>query len=122
MRPDFAAGPVVLPRRFTLTVACLVAAALTGGCSSTRTAEAPPARQWVGAPPAPIPGQLARPGQQSEAYQPEPGDPIKEAPVEPATRRSGPDDPSEPFSPNYGRSPAKHPIAPGRAHVADAAG
>jgi hypothetical protein len=116
MRSEFAVSPIV-PTRLAVAVACLVAAALTGGCSSTRTAEAPSARQWVGAPPAPIPGQ-----QKAEAYQPEPGDPIKEAPVEPATRRTGPDDPSEPFSPNYGRSLDRRPAAPTRARVVDAAG
>jgi hypothetical protein len=84
--------------RVALTVACVAASAIAGGCSSTRTAEAPQ-RQWVGAAPAPIPGQRV-----VEAYKAEPGDPIKEAPVEPATRRAEPDDPNEPFSPNYGRS------------------
>jgi hypothetical protein len=73
-----------------------------GGCSNSRTAEAPQ-RQWVGAAPAPIPTQNQR---IAEAYKAEPGDPIKEAPVEPATRRAEPDDPSEPFSPNYGRKSA----------------
>jgi hypothetical protein len=97
MRSDCPAHPQV---RVALIVFCLAAAALAGGCSSSRTAEAPQ-RQWVGAVPAPIPGQRV-----AEAYKPEPGDPIKEAPVEPATRRAEPDDPSEPFSPNYGRKSA----------------
>ena len=84
--------------RAALTATCIAAAALAGGCSSARTADTTH-RQWVGAVPAPVPGQLV-----AEAYKPEPGDPIKEAPVEPASRRAEPDDPSEPFSPNYGRT------------------
>jgi hypothetical protein len=36
-------------------------------------------------------------------YTPEPGDPIKQAPVEPLRRGTAePDDPTEPFSRNYG--------------------
>ena len=98
--------------RVALTAVCVAVSALAGGCSSTRTAEAPQ-RQWVGA--APVPGQRV-----AEAYKAEPGDPIKEAPVEPATRGAEPDDPNEPFSPNYGRSkPAPAPGA-GRNRVASA--
>jgi hypothetical protein len=92
----------VAPVQVATAAVCLVAAALVGGCASSRTAEVTQ-RQWVGAPPAPIPGQNSR---VAEAYKAEPGDPIKEAPVEPATRRAEPDDPSEPFSPNYGRGNA----------------
>jgi hypothetical protein len=99
MRFDKSAHPRA---RVALMAVSLAAAALAGGCSNARTAEAPQ-RQWVGAAPAPIPSQNS--GQRvAEAYKAEPGDPIKEAPVEPATRRAEPDDPSEPFSPNYGRT------------------
>jgi hypothetical protein len=97
MRLDKSAHPHV---RVALVASFLAAAALVGGCSNSRTAEVPQ-RQWVGAAPAPIPNQNQR---VAEAYKAEPGDPIKEAPVEPANRRAEPDDPSEPFSPNYGRS------------------
>jgi hypothetical protein len=110
MRSDNLARPHI---RAALTAVCITAAAMTGGCSSTRTAETPQ-RQWVGAAPAPIPGTRV-----SEAYKPEPGDPIKEAPVEPATRRAEPDDPNEPFSPNYGRKSAPA-TAPARPRVASA--
>ncbi len=110
MRSNMPAHPQV---RVALVAFGVAAASLIGGCSNSRTTEAPH-RQWVGAVPAPIPGQSA--GQRmAEAYKPEPGDPIKEAPVEPATRRAEPDDPSEPFSPNYGRKPA-----PTRDRVANA--
>jgi hypothetical protein len=88
------------PARMALTAACIAAATMAGGCGSTRTAETTH-RQWVGAAPAPMPGQPA-----SDNYKAEAGDPIKEAPVEPASRRAEPDDPSEPFSPNYGRGAA----------------
>jgi hypothetical protein len=102
--------------RVAFTVVCVATAAFAGGCSSSRTAETA-SRQWVGAVPAPIPGQ----GQRiAEAYKAEPGDPIKEAPVEPATRRAEPDDPSEPFSPNYGRGNAAPAASPTRNRVANA--
>jgi hypothetical protein len=108
------------PHARVALIAVGLAAALAGGCSNSRTAEAPQ-RQWVGAAPAPIPGQSA--GQSSrvaEAYKAEPGDPIKEAPVEPAARRAEPDDPSEPFSPNYGRSKSSPVPGTARNRVADA--
>jgi hypothetical protein len=96
MRSNIPAHPHV---RVAMIAFGVAAASLIGGCSNSRTAETTQ-RQWVGAVPAP--GQNA--GQRvAEAYKAEPGDPIKEAPVEPATRRAEPDDPSEPFSPNYGR-------------------
>lgn len=88
------------PFRAALTATCIAAATIAGGCSSSKTAETTH-RQWVGAVPAPIPGQRV-----AEGYKAEPGDPIKEAPVEPASRRAEADDPSEPFSPNYGRGKA----------------
>jgi hypothetical protein len=93
----------VAPVQVATAAVCLVAAALVGGCANSRTAEVTQ-RQWVGAPPAPIPGNQGQ--RVAEAYKAEPGDPIKEVPVEPATRRAEPDDPSEPFSPNYGRGNA----------------
>jgi hypothetical protein len=110
MRLELSARPV----RAVLIVACVSVSAMAGGCANSRTAEAP-VRQWVGAPPAPIPGQRV-----AEVYKAEPGDPIKEAPVEPATRRAEPDDPNEPFSPNYGRSPGT-PAVVSRSRVANAA-
>jgi hypothetical protein len=110
MRSDFVALRMF---RLALTVTGVVASLLAGGCSSTRTAEAP-TRYWAGAPPAPIPGQGQR---TTEVYKAEPGDPIKEAPVEPAGRRAEPDDPNEPFSPNYGRG---RPIEAVRNRVANA--
>jgi hypothetical protein len=108
MRLDVPAHPHV---RVALMAFSLTAAVFAGGCSNSRTAEAPQ-RQWVGAAPAREPRIV-------DAYTPEPGDPIKEAPVEPATRRVEPDDPSEPFSPNYGRNPAPQQGAP-RHRVANA--
>jgi hypothetical protein len=103
--------------RVVFTVACVATAALAGGCSSSRTPETT-SRQWVGAVPAPIPGNSGQ--RVAEAYKAEPGDPIKEAPVEPATRRAEPDDPSEPFSPNYGRGKAAPVASPARNRVANA--
>jgi hypothetical protein len=105
----------VAPVRATATV-CAVIAALVGGCANSRTAERAEVvqRQWVGAPPAPIPGQQA-----AEAYKAEAGDPIKDPPVEPVTRRAEQDDPSEPFSPNYGRAA---PSASARVRLAGAGG
>jgi hypothetical protein len=90
----------------------IATATLAGGCSNARTAETPQ-RQWVGAAGSGQ-GQGQVQGQHvAEAYKPEPGDPIKEAPVEPASRRAEPDDPTQPFSPNYGspNSGRKHPSA-----------
>jgi hypothetical protein len=109
MRYEKSAGSTL---RVAACAFAVVFAGSLGGCSSSRTtAEAP--RAWVGAPPAPIPGQ-----QVAEAYKPEPGDPIKDAPVEPLRHgRVERDDPTEPFSPNYGRAQAAavRPEAPGRA-------
>ena len=84
--------------RIALTATCITVSTIAGGCSNTRSADTTH-RQWVSAVPAPVPDQRV-----AEAYKPEAGDPIKEAPVEPASRRAEPDDPSEPFSPNYGRT------------------
>jgi hypothetical protein len=110
----------VAPGRVAAAAVCVLAACLIGGCANSRTAEVTQ-RQWVGAPPAPIPGQ--NPGQRvAEAYKAEPGDPIKEAPVEPATRRAEHDDPSEPFSPNYGRVSAAPSGSPARVRVAGGGG
>jgi hypothetical protein len=115
MRFDKSAFPRV---RVALLAVGLAAATFAGGCSNSRTTETPQ-RQWVGATPAPIPDQGS--GKRvAEAYKAEPGDPIKEAPVEPATRRAEPDDPSEPFSPNYGRQNSVPNSSLGRNRVADA--
>ena len=82
-----------------------------GACSSSRHAQYQQA-SWAGAtPPAPVPRQ------QQSAYVAEPGDPIKEPPVEPQMRpNAAPDDPNEPFSPNYGGQRTRPPV-----HVSDAA-
>ncbi len=88
-----------LPRAArTLVVAALVAslAISVAACSSANQAQYQnPA--WAGAqPPVPAP-------QKQATYEAAPGDPIKDAPIEP---RRAPgvqaDDPNEPFSPNYG--------------------
>ena len=101
--------------RIAFIAVSLATATVTGGCSSSRT-EATTSRQWVGAAPAPIPAPRV-----AEVYKAEPGDPIKDAPVEPATRRAEPDDPSEPFSPNYGRGKlTTPPTSPARGRVANA--
>jgi hypothetical protein len=72
-----------------------------GGCGTGR-----PAHQasWAGAnPPAPNHSQ--------SAYVAEPGDPIKEPPVEPGKRpNAAPDDPTEPYSPNYGGQRSRPPV------------
>jgi hypothetical protein len=95
--------------RAAFIVLGIATATLAGGCSNARTAETPQ-RQWVGAGSGQGHNQVQ--GQHvAEAYKPEPGDPIKEAPVEPASRRAEPDDPTQPFSPNYGspNSSRQHP-------------
>lgn len=98
---------------------CVAVAALSqfaAGCSTNRYAHD---QSYAGAGyPAPQPQRVAA----HEAYSPEAGDPIKQAPVEPVTRRQvEPDDPSEPFSRNYGSArPAAAKTAPGRVRVSDA--
>jgi hypothetical protein len=81
-----------------------------GACSSSRTAQYQNP-SWAGAnPPVPAPNRQA-------AYEPAPGDPIKDAPIEPTRRPNAlPDDPSEPFSPNYGGPRTRPPV-----QVSDAA-
>ena len=99
----------VAPRQ---AIACRVGVAvlslLVAGCSSKQASYDPPT--WVAGPrqpPAPVVAQTD--------YRPEPGDPIKEAPLEPLRRRAPePDDPSEPFSRNYGT------VRPGEARPAPA--
>jgi hypothetical protein len=99
MRCEMSAGSTL---RVAACAFAVVFAGSFGGCSSGQTTTQAP-RAWVGAPPAPIPGQ-----QVAEAYKPEPGDPIKDAPVEPLRHgRIERDDPTEPFSPNYGRVPGQ---------------
>lgn len=85
-RPSIAAGRVAI---------CAVALLATG-CSSRQASYEPPT--WSVAGPRQVPDKVA----QSD-YKAEPGDPIKEAPVEPV-RHSQPevDDPTEPWSRNYG--------------------
>jgi hypothetical protein len=74
-----------------------------GACSTARPQYQNPA--WAGAqPPVPVP-------QKQAAYEAEAGDPIKDAPLEPARRPAAmPDDPSEPFSPNYGGPRSRPPV------------
>jgi hypothetical protein len=91
-------------RRILFAAVAVGLGSTLGGCSSSRTAQyQPPA--WVAAnPPAPVPGRQV-------AYEPEPGDPIKEPPFEPVRRPTAiPDDPSEPFSPNYGGPRTRPPV------------
>lgn len=74
----------------------VVAGVALCACSSANQAQYQnPA--WAGAqPPVPAP-------QRQAAYEAAPGDPIKDAPIEPRrTPGAQPDDPNEPFSPNYG--------------------
>ncbi len=69
-----------------------------GACSNSRYANHQPPT-WAGAVSTPVPSSAVA----NSRYEPEAGDPIKDAPVEPLRRRQvEPDDPSEPFSPNYG--------------------
>lgn len=89
-----------------LAVASLIIALgfALGGCSSVREARNQnPA--WASAePPVPAP-------QRQATYSPEPGDPIKEPPIEPRHAPNAvPDDPSEPFSPNYGGPRTRPPV------------
>lgn len=80
-----------------------------GGCSSARQNEQ---AGWANANP-PVPAPSAR----QSAYVAEPGDPIKEPPVEPDKRPNiAPDDPAEPYSPNYGGPRSRSPV-----RVSDAA-
>jgi hypothetical protein len=82
---------------------------ILSGCSSARNT--PPA-SWAGANP-PVPA----PANQQSAYVAEAGDPIKDAPVEPGKQgNTTPDDPTEPYSPNYGGARNRPPV-----HVSDAA-
>jgi hypothetical protein len=95
--------PVVL-RRIAVAPIVLGLGLSLGGCSASRTAsyQAP---SWVhAAPPVPAPARQA-------AYEPAPGDPIRDAPIEPARRpTAAPDDPNEPFSPNYGGARTRPPV------------
>lgn len=79
------------------------------GCSSARNT--PPA-SWAGANP-PVPA----PNNPQNTYVAEAGDPIKDPPVEPGKQgNTAPDDPNEPYSPNYGGARSRPPV-----HVSDAA-
>ncbi len=74
-----------------------------GGCSTARQNEQ---ASWANANP-PVPAPSAR----QSAYVAEPGDPIKEPPVEPGQRpNTAPDDPAEPYSPNYGGPRNRSPV------------
>ena len=95
--------------RIAVTTALIGTALALGACSSARQAQNQPT-SWAGANP------LA-PAPQQSTYVAEPGDPIKEPPVEPRSRpNAAPDDPNEPFSPNYGGARTRAPV-----RVSDAA-
>lgn len=87
------------PRVARAAVVAALAIALgtsLAGCSSANHArDQNPA--WASVqPPVPAP-------QKQAAYEAAPGDPIKDAPIEPRRAPAAqPDDPAEPFSPNYG--------------------
>lgn len=92
--------------RSVILFAAVIATAGLAACSSTRQAGyQDPA--YAGNP------QMAQARQ--PAYEADPNDPIKDAPVEPR-RNAVPDDPREPYSPNYGgprdRPPVKVSDAP----------
>jgi hypothetical protein len=101
--------PVLLPlpnaaRRIIIASLAIGLGLTLGACSSSRTAQYQNP-SWAGANP-PVPG----PNRQA-AYEASPDDPIKDAPIEPARRPNAvPDDPSEPFSPNYGGSRSRPPV------------
>jgi hypothetical protein len=107
-----AAYLTALPKvaRFAALTSIAIGLGITlGGCSSARQNQQ---ASWVGANP-PVPA----PSPQQSAYVAEPGDPIKEPPVEPGKRpNAAPDDPAEPYSPNYGGPRNRPPV-----QVSDAA-
>jgi uncharacterized membrane protein len=87
-----------LPRAArTSAVAAVVAIGVAlGACSSANQA------QYQNAAYAGVQPQVPAPAKQA-AYEAAPGDPIKDAPIEPRRAPGAqPDDPNEPFSPNYG--------------------
>jgi hypothetical protein len=103
--------PLPSPARRILVASVAIGLGLMlGACSSSRTAQYQNP-SWAGAqPPVPAPNRQA-------AYEPAPGDPIKEPPIEPVRRPNAmPDDPTEPFSPNYGGPRTRPPV-----QVSDAA-
>lgn len=92
--------PLVAAARAVVVPAAIVALSLTvGACSSARERTYQSAA-WAGAQP-PVPAPQTR---EQQVYEAAPGDPIKDAPVEPRQGAPGqlPDDPREPYSPNYG--------------------
>lgn len=94
-------------RKIAVIAVAIALGLALGGCSSDREARNQgPA--WANAePPVPAP-------QRQATYAPEPGDPIKEAPIEPMRSPNAvPDDPSEPFSPNYGGPRTRPPVKVG---------
>jgi len=102
-------------RGLALGVAVAALSLLAAGCSTTNQAYE---QSHVGAPQSAPPQRVAA----RDVYTPEPGDPIKQAPVEPVARRQvEPDDPTEPFSRNYGSvRPGAPRAAPGRVRISDA--
>ena len=105
MRPVFC--PPLLPAAarpaVVASIVAIVALSLAA-CSSAHQASYQDA-SWAGAQPsAPMP-------QRQTAYEPQAGDPIQEAPIEPQGRpQPMPDDPNEPFSPNYGGPRPRPPV------------
>ncbi len=77
---------------------------MLAACSNSREAHQQSPSWVAAAPPAPVPTREV-------AYEPLPGDPIQERPLDPARRPTvAADDPSEPFSPNYGGSRGRPPV------------
>jgi hypothetical protein len=106
-----------VPRRGIAGAGVAALLLLATGCSSHQAATD---QSYAGASQVPAPTQRVA---ARDAYVPEPGDPIKQAPVEPVSRRQvEPDDPTEPFSPNYGKvKPGERaPAASGRVRISDA--
>jgi hypothetical protein len=95
----FVSCPPSLPRaaRHSAVAGLVIALGMSlAACSSANQAQNQNAAYAGAQPPVPAPSRQA-------AYEPAAGDPIKDAPIEP--RRAPiaqPDDPNEPFSPNYG--------------------
>jgi hypothetical protein len=84
---------------------CLLTAIAAGGCQTTQRSEREWAMRAVGAPVAPA----------VAAYVPKPemeADGLPSQAPPPMRRQPGPDDPTEPFSPNYGTVRVKMPVAP----------
>lgn len=81
-------------------VGVLGLAALSAGCASQQASHSPPVH---------VAGPQAVAAAQAKIELEDDGLPVQ---VAPHNRRPGPDDPTEPFSPNYGSAPSKQAAAP----------